>query len=81
MSVSIETIQKAVSRILTEDVLTLQEARTEIANVTGRRVDKTTLYRWTLRGVAGVKLEHIRLGDRILTSRQAITRFITARSK
>lgn len=70
-----------VSRILTEDVLTLQDARREIARVTGRRPDKTTLYRWCLRGVGGIKLEHIRLGDRILTSRQALTRFIESRSQ
>ncbi len=70
----------SVSKILCEDVLTLQEARREIASVTGRRVDKTTIYRWVLRGVRGTKLEHIRLGDRILTSRQALTRFIAARS-
>lgn len=71
----------AVSKILTEDVLTLQDARTELFRATGRRPDKTTLYRWCLRGVSGTKLEHIRLGDRILTSRQALTRFIVARSK
>jgi hypothetical protein len=71
----------AVSRILTEEPITLLEARSEIASVTGRRVDKCTLYRWCLRGVGGIKLEHIRLGDRILTSRPAITRFITARSE
>jgi hypothetical protein len=70
-----------VQRLLTEDVLTLQEARREIASVTGRRVDKTTIYRWVLRGVRGTKLEHIRLGDRILTSKQALTRFINARTK
>ncbi|HBJ36632.1 MAG TPA: hypothetical protein DDZ51_18125 [Planctomycetaceae bacterium] len=81
MSVSTETIQKTVSQILTEDVLTLQDARREIASATGRRPDKCTIYRWCLKGVGGTKLEHIRLGDRILTSRQAITRFITARSK
>ncbi len=82
MSVSSETlVQAAVSRILTEDVKTLQEARVEIFRATGRRPDKCTLYRWCLRGVAGTKLEHIRLGDRILTSSQAITRFIEARSK
>jgi len=78
MSVSIEN---AVSRILTEDVVSLQEARADLFRATGRRPDKTTLYRWCLKGVAGTKLEHIRLGDRILTSRQAITRFIAARSR
>lgn len=77
MSVSTENV---VSKILTEDVKTLQEARTELFRATGRRPDKTTLYRWCLRGVQGTKLEHIRLGDRILTSSQAITRFIEARS-
>lgn len=71
----------AVSRILTEDPITLQEARNEIASVTGRRVDKCTIYRWCLKGVGGTRLEHIRLGDRILTSRPAITRFIEARSR
>lgn len=72
--------KSAMVRILTEDVLTLQDARKELAQVTGRRPDKTTLYRWCLKGVRGTKLEHIRLGDRILTSRQAITRFIEART-
>lgn len=72
--------QSATSRILTEDVLTLADARRELAGIIGRRPDKTTLYRWCLRGVQGVKLDHVRLGGRILTSRQAITRFIEQRS-
>lgn len=71
----------AVSKILTEDPITLQEARSEIANVTGHRPDKCTIYRWCLKGVGGTRLEHIRLGDRILTSLPAITRFIEARSR
>ena len=73
-------IKSATARILTEDVLTLQDARRELVQVTGRRPDKTTLYRWCLKGVRGTKLEHIRLGDRILTSRQALTRFIQSRT-
>jgi hypothetical protein len=77
MSASTETV---VSKILTEDVRTLAEARTELFRATGRRPDKTTMYRWCLRGVAGTKLEHVRLGNVILTSSQAITRFIEARS-
>lgn len=70
----------AVSKILTEDPISLKEARNEIASVTGRRVSKCTIYRWCLRGVGGVRLEHLKLGDIILTSRPAITRFIEARS-
>ncbi len=68
-------------RILSEDVLTLHEARNELKPIFGKRPDKTTLYRWCLRGIDGTKLEHVRIGGRIITSRQALTRFIEARSK
>ncbi len=73
---------EVVSRILTEDVLTLTQARTELANLTGIRHDKGTLTRWIHRGVGGIKLEAIRLGGRnIFTSTQALTRFIEARTR
>lgn len=68
-------------RILSEDVRSLQDARSELFKLTGRRPDKATLYRWCLRGVRGTKLEYVRLGDRMFTSVQALTRFIEARSK
>ena len=78
---SIDTT-KIVSKILAEDVITLSQARTQIANITGIRHDKSTLTRWIHRGVGGVKLEAVRLGGRdIFTSTQAITRFIEARTK
>ena len=69
-----------VSRLLTEDLLTMTEARGEIAMLTRRRPDKATLHRWLHRGVGGQKLEAVRLGRQWFTSRQAITRFITART-
>lgn len=68
------------SRILTEDVLTLEEARAVIADAVGRRPDKATLHRWCFRGVGGTRLEHVRLGGRIYTSSQALTRFIHLRT-
>ena len=74
------SVQSPASQILVEDVLTLADARNELGSITGRRPDRCTLYRWCLRGVAGVRLEHVRLGNRILTSRQALTRFIEART-
>lgn len=73
--------QESVSRILTEDVLTLSQARKELFEITGKRPDKATMTRWIHRGVGGVKLEAIRLGIQILVSRQSITRFIEARTK
>lgn len=70
----------ATARILTEDVLSITAARAELHSVTGRRPDKATVHRWIHRGVGGVKLEAIRLGRDWMTSRQAITRFIEART-
>ncbi len=72
---------ESVSRILTEDVLTLSQARAELADITGKRLDKATIHRWINRGVGGVKLDAIRLGVQIFTSRQALTRFIQARTQ
>ena len=73
---------EVVSRILTEDVLSLSQARAELANLTGDRPDKATMTRWIHRGVGGIKLEAIRIGGRnIFTSTQALTRFIEARTK
>ena len=71
----------SVSRVLTEDVCTLAEARKELAAIVGRRPDKATVCRWIHRGVGGVKLDAIRLGSQLLTSRQAITRFIQQRTQ
>ena len=71
-----------VSRILTENVLTLSQARAELKNLTGNRPDKGTLARWIHKGIRGTKLEAVRLGGRnIYTSTQALTRFIEARTK
>ena len=72
--------ETVVSRILTEDVLTLTEARRELASITGRRPDKATMTRWIHRGVGGIQLEAVRLGVQLLTSRQALTRFVEART-
>lgn len=73
-------VEATVNRILTEDVLTLTEARRELASVTGKRPDKATMTRWIHRGVGGTKLEAVRLGMQLFTSRQAITRFIQSRT-
>ena len=73
--------ETAVSRILTEDVLTLSHARKELASITGKRPDKATLTRWIHRGCGGTKLDAIRLGVQLFTSRQALTRFIEARTQ
>jgi hypothetical protein len=41
----------------------------------GKRVHISTLIRWATSGVRGVKLETVRLGGALFTSREAIQRF------
>ena len=73
---------EVVSRVLTEDILSLSQAQRELQNLIGTRTDKITLIRWIKKGVRGAKLEAVRLGGRsIFTSAQALTRFIQATSK
>lgn len=69
-----------VRAVLTEDVLTIPQARTELQELTGIRPDKSTITRWILRGSQGVRLEAIKLGRNWITSKQALTRFIVART-
>lgn len=71
---------ETVSRVLTESVLTITQARDLIGDSIGKRPDKATIHRWIHRGVGGTKLEAIKVGNQTLTSAQAINRFITART-
>jgi hypothetical protein len=72
--------ESKVSRILSEDVISIGEARAELEEVMGYRPDKSVLIRWINRGVGGTKLEAIRLGNQWFLSRQSLNRFIVARS-
>lgn len=73
--------EQAVSRILSESVITIPQAIKEIQEVTHIRTNRATLHRWIRHGCRGVKLEVVRLGGRhILTSREALTRFLTERT-
>lgn len=74
------TVSKVVQSVLTEDVLTVPQARTELQELTGIRPDKSTMTRWILKGSQGVRLEAVKLGRNWITSRQALTRFIVART-
>ena len=68
------------STILTENIITLKDARSEIAAITGKRPDLATVSRWIHRGVGGTRLEAVRVGRQLLTSKQALTRFIENRT-
>ena len=70
-----------IERLLSEDVISSSEVADEIQPLWNKRPDRTTIYRWMLRGVQGVRLEHAKVGGRVVTSKQAFTRFIKARGQ
>ena len=76
MQFSSSDAKAIVKRIFSEDILTLREARNELEPILGRRPDQSTLYRWCFKGVNGQKLECVKIAGRIITSKQALTRFI-----
>jgi hypothetical protein len=59
-----------------EQIITLAEAARHIPTVNGKRVHVASLWRWSMKGLSGIRLEHGRLGRRVVTSREAIGRFM-----
>jgi hypothetical protein len=60
----------------TEELLTLaQAARLRPPGRNGRPQHVSTVYRYALKGFRGVRLEVVRLGGSLYTSRQALQRF------
>ena len=58
-----------------EQLLSLTDAARALPAIDGRRPHISTIWRWIRRGVRGVRLEHLRLGHRVCTSREALNRF------
>ena len=58
-----------------EELLSLSEACAALPRIDGKRPHTSTIWRWCRKGVRGVRLEHVRLGHRICTSRAALNRF------
>jgi hypothetical protein len=61
--------------ILDEHVLTPAQAARYLPKIGLSAVSPTTVWRWCRKGVRGVHLEYARVGRRIVTSREALTRF------
>jgi hypothetical protein len=59
-----------------EQLITLEEAAAlRPGGRGGRPTHRSTVYRWIGTGVRGVRLEGLRLGGRLYTSREALQRF------
>lgn len=59
-----------------EVLLSLSDAAKTLPCIDGKRVHVSTLWRWCKRGLKGVRLEYVRVGFRICTSSDALSRFI-----
>lgn len=58
-----------------EKVLSLTDASKALPKIDGKRLHISTLWRWCRKGIRGVQLDYIRLGHRVCTSAEALTRF------
>ncbi len=64
-----------------EDVVSLRDAASILPKLRqGKRIHVNTLYRWASRGIRGVRLEVVRIGRTLVTSREAIQRFVEGSS-
>ena len=67
--------------ILNEKLFPLRSAVNLVpSGQAGKKLSIGTLFRWAMRGVRGVKLETVLIGNSRLTSREAIERFSTTLS-
>ncbi len=64
-----------------ETLLSLTDATKALPLLNGKHVHVSTIWRWIHKGSAGVCLEYVRLGCRLMTSREAIGRFMAARTQ
>lgn len=53
---------EVVSRVLSESVLSIAQARSEISKITGRHPDKSSIIRW----IKARKLDGVRLGRQLV---------------
>jgi hypothetical protein len=66
---------------LSEELLTMPEAASLLPKRRrGAKVSLTSLWRWSTRGAKGVRLETVRVGSSVYTTRAALRRFIESRT-
>ena len=58
-----------------DQLLSLNEAARACPSVDGKKPHCSTLWRWMQKGVRGVRLEHVKIGRRIVTTRHSLETF------
>jgi len=59
----------------TQEWLGLSEAARQLPAINGRRIHPSSLWRWARKGIAGERLEHGKLGGRIVVTMDGIRQF------
>jgi hypothetical protein len=67
--------------LMDEHLLSLHDAAKILPVHGAKRIHMSTLWRWCRKGIGGVRLEYLRVGRRIITSREAMGRFFEAVAK
>jgi len=71
-----EVSEALAMQLMNEGLISLAKAAAELPLVRGKRVSKSSVFRWIIRGKRSVKLEAIKLnGTNFWTTRQALARF------
>lgn len=58
-----------------EQLQSFAEAVKSLPTINGRRHAPSTLYRWARTGIGGIRLEYLRIGRCMVTSKEALERF------
>lgn len=61
-----------------ETAMTLKQASRSLPRVRETKIHASTLWRWCIRGVNGIFLEHGRVGRTLITTPEALNRFFVA---
>jgi hypothetical protein len=59
-----------------ENLIPLRDAPEHLPKRNGKSINPATIYRWSQSGVAGFRLETMKIGGCLFTSVEAIERFI-----
>ncbi len=61
-----------------EELLTMSQASKVCPKVDGKPPHCGSIWRWARKGIRGIRLEHVRIGNRVCTSLDALNRFFNA---
>lgn len=64
--------------LLQEGLISFADATKVVPKIDGKRISTSTIWRWSQKGIRGIKLETRRVGCRLVTSAAALDRFFAA---